>query len=333
MIVISTGCPAGIGPEISVKAASLIRFPCLLVGDDLTLRAAAKVVGADPSRLVQYCGQRLVPPDIGVLQSGPILTGRDRAAGKPTHRSGLAQLEYIEAAFDWVKAHDDSALVTAPVSKAVIATCGLARARKFLGHTEWLEQRDGAERTTMCFVTRRFTTSLVSTHLPLARVPRAITAEKVAVATCALAELLMSLSDAKPRIAVCSLNPHAGESSLLGGEESAAILPGIRTAKRRLGSRVELVGPIGAETAYRKAQSGIFDGVVAMYHDQATIPTKLIAFGEAVNVTWGLSVIRTSVDHGTGYDIAWSGKADARGMLSAITLARRLSRNRSRTSK
>jgi 4-hydroxythreonine-4-phosphate dehydrogenase len=109
----------------------------------------------------------------------------------------------------------------------------------------------------------------------------------------------------------------------LGQEEAKSILPGILQAKRRV-KGVELFGPVGAETAYRKAQAGVYQGVVAMYHDQATIPTKLIAFGEAVNVTWGLSVVRTSVDHGTGYDIAWSGQASDRSMLSAIALARRL---------
>jgi len=326
MIVISTGCPAGIGPEISVRAAATVRFPCLLVGDLSTLRAAAKVVAVSPNRLVPYRGQRLAADEIAVLQAGPRLLRSDRAAGKPTKRSGTAQLQYIETAYDWVKAHSGSALVTAPVSKAVIAKCGLRRARKFLGHTEWLEARDGAKNTTMCFATRKFATSLVTTHLPLSKVPRAITPMKVATATTALAELLIRLSNGAPRIAICSLNPHAGESSLLGGEENQAIYPGMRAARRSLGTRAELIGPIGAETAYRKAQAGAFDGVVAMYHDQATIPTKLIAFGEAVNVTWGLSIIRTSVDHGTGYDIAWTGEADARGILSAISLARRLSR-------
>jgi 4-hydroxythreonine-4-phosphate dehydrogenase len=165
----------------------------------------------------------------------------------------------------------------------------------------------------------------VTTHLPLAKVARAITAPRVATATRALSELVLRLTRDTPKIAVCSLNPHAGESSLLGQEETRAILPGMTQAKRHLRG-VELVGPIGAETAYRKAQAGEFQGVVAMYHDQATIPTKLIAFGEAVNVTWGLSVIRTSVDHGTGYDIAWTGKASDKGMVSAISLARRLTR-------
>jgi len=328
MIVISTGCPAGIGPEISVAAAAKVKFPCLLVGDLSTLRAAAKIVGIAPSLLVPFSDQRLAPAQIAVLQAGPQLTANDRVPGKPNRRSGVAQLAYIEAGFDWVKSHENSALVTAPVSKAVIAKSGVRRAKGFLGHTEWLEARDRAESSTMCFATRTFATSLVTTHLPIAKVPSAITPAAVAKATISLAELLGDLHSDIPRIAICSLNPHAGESTLLGNEESRAILPGIRAARRRLGTRAVLIGPVGAETAYRKAQAGGFDGVVAMYHDQATIPTKLVAFGEAVNVTWGLSIIRTSVDHGTGYDIAWSGSADARGMLSAISLARRLIRAR-----
>jgi 4-hydroxythreonine-4-phosphate dehydrogenase len=326
MIVISTGCPAGIGPEISVIAAAKVKFPCLLVGDLSTLRAAAKVVGLAPSRLVPFEEQRLKTSQIAVLQVGPQLLPKDRVPGRPSRRSGIAQLDYIEAAFDWVSSHERAALVTAPVSKAVIAKSGLKRAKHFLGHTEWLEVRDGAKSSTMCFATRTFVTSLVTTHLPIAKVPSAITPEGVATATLALAQLLSAINGSVPKIAICSLNPHAGESALLGSEENDAILPGIRAARRRLGAKAVLTGPIGAETAYRKAQSGAFDGVVAMYHDQATIPTKLIAFGEAVNVTWGLSIIRTSVDHGTGYDIAWSGTANAHGMLSAISLARRLIR-------
>jgi len=333
MIVISTGCPAGIGPEISVKSAANVAFPCLLVGDLVTLRAAAKLVGVAPSRLVSWREKPGSASAIPVLPAGPRLSSRDRIGGKPTKTSGRAQLDYVEAAFDWVKANPGSALVTAPVSKAVIAKCGLSRARHFLGHTEWLEARDGAKNTTMCFATRKFATSLVTTHLPIAKLSAAITASKVAVATTDLAELLSRLSKRTPRIAVCSLNPHAGEGALLGNEEARAIVPGIELARKRLGKAAQVFGPIGAETANRKAQAGKYDGVVAMYHDQATIPTKLIAFGEAVNVTWGLSVVRTSVDHGTGYDIAWTGKADARGMGSAIALAKRLVLAQARRSK
>jgi 4-hydroxythreonine-4-phosphate dehydrogenase len=125
-------------------------------------------------------------------------------------------------------------------------------------------------------------------------------------------------------LAVASLNPHAGESELLGAEEARAIAPGVKRARQLLGRGASLTGPIGAETAFRKAAQGGFDGVVAMYHDQATIPMKLLAFGDAVNVTAGLSIVRTSVDHGTAYDIAWQGRADAGGMRAALELARRI---------
>jgi 4-hydroxythreonine-4-phosphate dehydrogenase len=162
--------------------------------------------------------------------------------------------------------------------------------------------------------------------LPISKVPRALTPERVARSTVALGELLACMHSGRPKIAICSLNPHAGESELLGCEEATAIVPGIELARQRLGRKIELVGPLGAETAYRKANTGVYAGVVAMYHDQATIPMKLIAFGDAVNVTWGLSIVRTSVDHGTGYDIAWTGKANPKGMHSAIDLAARLVR-------
>jgi 4-hydroxythreonine-4-phosphate dehydrogenase len=155
-------------------------------------------------------------------------------------------------------------------------------------------------------------------------VSKAVRAEGVRDATVELGRLLLRLGKKRPRLAVASLNPHAGESELLGGEERTAILPGIVAARRLLGKAVAVLGPIGAETAYRHAVRGSYDGVVAMYHDQATIPMKLVAFGDAVNVTLGLSVVRTSVDHGTAYDIAWKGQADARGMLAAMRLALRL---------
>ncbi len=167
-------------------------------------------------------------------------------------------------------------------------------------------------------------TSLATTHLPLGRVPRALTKACVRDAVVELVELLTLLGQRRPLIAVSSLNPHAGESELLGLEESRAIVPGIRLAEALLGRRARLVGPVGAETAYRLARAGHYHGVVAMYHDQATIPMKLVAFGDAVNVTMGLSVVRTSVDHGTAYDIAWKGIADPAGMMAAMSLGARL---------
>jgi 4-hydroxythreonine-4-phosphate dehydrogenase len=325
LLVVSTGCPAGIGPEVSVAAAAKSkRAAKLLLGDESTLRQAAGVVGVAQRRLVRWDGQAREPSAIYFAQVGEPLRDRDRVPGKPSSRAGEAQLEYIEAGFTLVKSSSNAALVTAPVSKAAIAHSGLVRARRFLGHTEWLQELDGAKTSVMCFVCDELATSLVTTHVPLAKVPAAIKAAGVASATVELGRLLQKLGKKRPKLAVASLNPHAGESELLGGEEARAIAPGITLAKKALGRGAEVTGPLGAETAYRKAAQGGFDGVVAMYHDQATIPMKLLAFGEAVNVTAGLSIVRTSVDHGTAYDIAWRGRADAGGMLAALELGRRI---------
>jgi 4-hydroxythreonine-4-phosphate dehydrogenase len=326
VIVVSLGCPAGIGPEVSVAGAARFRGgPCVLVGDPSTIFEAARVAGVPARRLSPWQGE-LSAAKIWFVTAGPELGARDRRAGKPTPRAGAAQLAWIDAAYDLARVHRGAVLVTGPVNKAAIARSGAASAAAFRGHTEWLMRRDGARSAVMCFVSPRLATSLVTTHLPLSRVAKSIDAQRVASAAAALAGLLRALGNPRPRLAVASLNPHAGESTLLGSEERRAIVPGIALARRRLGREATLFGPIGAETAYRKALGGDYDGVVAMYHDQATIPMKLVAFGSAVNVTVGLSVSRTSVDHGTAYDIAWQGGADSHGMQAAMKLAARLAR-------
>ncbi len=325
MLVISMGCPAGVGPEVAVAAAARRpRSSVVIVGDEATLHAAAEVVGVSRRRLVPFTGAPPPLGKIGVVQVGSPLAARDRAPGRPTRRSGAAQLGYVGAALALARAGPGRALVTAPVSKAVIARSGAPGSAAFLGHTEWLRERDHARTTVMCFVSDRLTTSLATTHVAIADLPRRLDAASVSDATYWLGRLLLALGRATPRLAVCSLNPHAGETELLGDEERRAILPGLRAARRRLRGAAVIAGPIGAETAYRKAHAGEYDGVVAMYHDQATIPLKLVAFGAAVNVTMGLSVVRTSVDHGTAYDIAWQGKASPSGMLAALDLAQRL---------
>lgn len=329
MIVISTGCPASIGPEISLAAAARASTPCVLVGDFGTLLDAARWIGLDERRLSPFVG-RPERGKIGVYHVGPALSAADRRPGKPSRRAGAAQLAYVDAAYELVRAAPGRALVTAPVSKRAIARSASRGAAGFRGHTEHLARLDGARSVIMCFVAPKLSTSLVTTHLPLAAVPKAITPRRVADACVALARLLRRLGTRAPRIAVASLNPHAGEGELFGAEERRAIAPGMRLASRELGVRAKLLGPVGAETAYRQALERSFDGVVAMYHDQATIPLKLVAFGDAVNVTMGLSIVRTSVDHGTAYDIAWKGGADPRGMRSAIDLAARLLRPRAR---
>jgi 4-hydroxythreonine-4-phosphate dehydrogenase len=327
LLVVSVGCPCGIGPEVSVRAAAKTSGT-VLVGDLDMLREAAELVRISQKRLVKFEGEVRDPRAIYVHSVGSKLLARDRKPGKPSAASGAAQLSYINEAYRLTKAGPRRALVTGPVSKAAIAHSGVPGSAHFLGHTEWLRDLDHATLSVMCFAAGSLVSSLATTHLPIADVPKALTAQAVSDATFHLGELLLALGKKRPTVAVCSLNPHAGESELLGQEERRAIVPGIRAAERRLGRRVNVLGPLGAETAFRKAAAGVYQGVVAMYHDQATIPMKLVAFGDAVNVTMGLSIVRTSVDHGTAYDIAWQGIADAEGMHSALELGRRLAAGR-----
>ncbi len=221
-------------------------------------------------------------------------------------------------------------MVTGPVSKDAIARSGAPGSRGFLGHTEHIQRRLGAREVVMAFYSEALTTALVTTHLALRRVPGAITKTGVASAAFWLVDLLVRLHNKRkrsPRVAVAALNPHAGEHGLLGDEESRILAPAIALARRRVrakGLSAVLEGPVAAETAFRLAVAKKFDGVVALYHDQATIPMKLVGFGEAVNVSLGLPIIRTSVDHGTAYDVAGTGVADAGAMRAAIDLAARL---------
>ncbi len=312
---------------MSAAARLSKEVPCILVGDADTLLLAADKRGVPRARLVQWTGIGELPGRLCYVDAGPRLTARDRKPGQPTDVSGAAQLEYLSVATDLVMGWG-YALATGPVSKEAIAKSKLAGAPHFRGHTEWLEERDEASHSVMCFSSDKLVTSLVTTHVPLGTVPTELSPDGVCTSTLELAELLRCLGRVKPRIAVCSLNPHAGEGELLGDEENRSIVPGIALAKKKLGKSAEIVGPVGAETAYRKAYAGHYAGVVAMYHDQATIPMKLVAFGEAVNVTMGLSFVRTSVDHGTGYDIAWRGEASDSGMAAAIRLASALVRGR-----
>jgi 4-hydroxythreonine-4-phosphate dehydrogenase len=307
MLAISIGCPSGVGPEVSVVAAAKSTEPCLLIGDEAVILRAAKLRRVARRRLE--------------IWDGATSMRRPPRFGKPSKAAGAAQLRWIDEATDLVTRGVCSALVTAPVSKEAIAASGVSRG--FRGHTEHLAKRLDAREVVMAFVGPRITTALVTTHLPLRRVARAITSDKVATSCYWLARLVAQLGRSGT-IAVAALNPHAGEGGLLGDEERTVITPGVAVARRRIrrdGLAVDLVGPMGAETAFRRAATGDFVGVVAMYHDQATIPCKLLDFGEAVNVSLGLPIVRTSVDHGTAYDVAGSGRASARGMREALSLA------------
>jgi 4-hydroxythreonine-4-phosphate dehydrogenase len=333
ILAVSVGCPSGVGPEVAVAAAARVTTArCVLVADEEVIHRAAKVRRVALKRFVQVHDARgaraLAPGEIGVWAAsarvdGPALPGHPNAA------AGAAQLAWINQATDLVTSGLAAALVTGPASKLAIATSGAPHSALFRGHTEHLADRLDASEVVMAFASKELVTALVTTHLPLAEVPDAVTADSVARSTYWLVDLLRRLGKRKPRVVVAALNPHAGEGGLLGNEEGARIAPGIQLARGRLeraGRVAELFGPMGAESAIRLTVKGDFDGVVAMYHDQATIPSKLLGFGEAVNVTLALPIVRTSVDHGTAYDLAGTGEADARGMREAMELAVRLAK-------
>ncbi len=348
-LVVSVGCPSGIGPEVSVVAAREIAarsgrngadspHACavVLVGDLDSLRRALEIRAMDDVQLVLvpsvtdgFAHAATRAPNEKVLcvwQPTRRLGASLRVPGRPTPEGGAAQLAWIDAALSAVTSGQADAIVTGPVSKSSIVSSGLAT---FRGHTEYLAARCGVKHVTMAFASEMFTTALVTTHLPLAKVPRAIDDTSVARALLNLGAYLAPRvpPGSRARIAVCGLNPHAGEGGLLGHEE-LKIGAGMVTAQAafaRLDLAVDVVGPLPAEAAFRAAKDGKYDGVLAMYHDQATIPMKLLGFGEAVNVTLGLPVVRTSVDHGTAYDQAGKGSADARGMLAALRLGAALS--------
>lgn len=338
-LAVSIGCPSGIGPEVSLRAALALadrpKAPrVLLVGDVGAVHAAADAIKASRRRVVPvanaedaFATAKIDRKAVFVFQPGPDLAARDRKAGTPSRQGGASQLAWIDTATDLVASGVADALVTGPVSKDAIARSEVSEAaRTFRGHTEHIAARLDAPEVTMAFWTEALTTSLVTTHLPIRAVPGAITKAEVARAIFWTASFVAKLG-AKAPLAVAALNPHAGENGLLGEEEARTIAPGIALAKKRLArARVDarIEGPVPAESAFRLAAKGSYSAVVAMYHDQATIPMKLLGFGEAVNVSLGLPIVRTSVDHGTAYDRAGTGTADPRGMIEAMLLGARL---------
>ncbi len=322
LLAVSLGCPSGIGPEVSVEAAlNAQKFArVLLVGDPRIVRRA---ISAKDFVLVSS-PEELPKGKIGILSSASKISTADAPFGKPTAIAGRVQYAWFEEAMTLVGQGHADALVTGPVSKAAVQQGGILG---FLGHTEALAERFNVSEVTMAFAEQALTTALVTTHLPLRAVPDAITEARVVRAITHLAAFLKARRRGRgklPRIFVTGLNPHAGESGKIGTEEVR-----IRRAIEKTAKLATIEGPMAAEAVFRRAAKGEADGVVAMYHDQATIPTKLLSFGEAVNITLGLPIIRTSVDHGTGYDIAGKKKADASGMLEAMRLAAELVRARS----
>jgi 4-hydroxythreonine-4-phosphate dehydrogenase len=208
-------------------------------------------------------------------------------------------------------------IVTAPINKAAWAAAGLP----WKGHTDLLAHLCGVREVGMMFWSEKLRVVLATVHIPLAEVPAALTADRLRHIIRLTAASLPRFGVAAPRIAVTGLNPHAGEDGLLGGEEIATIRPAIDAARAE---GIDVCGPFPADTVFVRASRGEFDVVIACYHDQGLIPVKLLSFGHSVNVTIGLPIIRTSVDHGTAFDIARHGKADPGSMVEAILLAAKL---------
>ncbi len=317
-LLVPTGDPAGVGPLVSVRAAleRASRLRVVLFGDAARLAA---LIAREGGAVVEEGAER----GVSVVDTGraPDAVVEARA---PTPEGGRLQLAALDAAIDAARAGRGRAVVTAPTSKTAVEASGTP----FVGQTEHLARRAGLadDAVTMMFLGPRLKVALATTHLALAGVPAAVTEARVERAIVHLAALLERLGPRAPaRIAVTGLNPHAGEAGLFGREEIERVAPGIERARARL-SGVRVDGPLGAETALRFAASGEVDGVVCMFHDQATIASKLLDWGAAVNVTWGLPFVRTSVDHGVAYDAAAAGTADASGMGAALELADRLAR-------
>jgi 4-hydroxythreonine-4-phosphate dehydrogenase len=284
-IAVTVGDPSGIGPEIALKASH------------------------DP-RVLAVCRPVLYGPqtveDVAAYPAGVVAA----SSGQRAHD------EIVRAVFD-VRAGRVHAIATAPINKAAFAAAGLP----WRGHTDLLAHLCGVDDATMMFWSEKLCVVLATVHVPLARVPAVLTTPGLLRTIRTTAEAMPRFGVTAPRIAMAGLNPHAGEGGLLGTEELDCLEPAIAAARA---DGIDVTGPFPADTLFVRASRGEFDVVVACYHDQGLIPVKLLAFGQAVNVTLGLPIIRTSVDHGTAFDIARQGKADAGSLVEAILLAARL---------
>ena len=336
-LAISTGDPGGIGPEISVRVAKAEFGGDRLVvfGDADWLAQRAIALGVPSAALRRFGAQdhfELQPGELGVCDVG-VRWDEAAVAHHATPVGGRAQLRTLDAAIAAARSGRVRGIVTAPMSKEAVHLG--ERASSFRGHTEHLAQAVGLhdDEVSMMFLGPRLRVGLVTTHLSIARVPSEVTLPRVVRTIRHMAEALLRAAPAAGRsvtLGVTGLNPHAGEAGLFGDEEQRVVEPALRAAAQlplmREG-KVQLRGPIPAETAFRVAANGDLDGVVAMFHDQATIASKLLDWGSAVNVTWGLPFVRTSVDHGVAYAAAESGEIDDAGMMAALRMAQRLTRS------
>ena len=327
LIGITMGDPAGIGPEIIVKALndeSIYRI-CrpVVLGDSEILSSTIlnASLGVSLNTISRVSDVRAIPGKIDLITVSGLSCG-SLSPGKPTLEGGKAMVQYIITAVNMILSDGLEAMVTCPISKVLMNQAGYM----FAGHTQLLSHLTHTPDYVMMLAGERLRVALVTTHCPLKQVPAVLREEDVYKTITITANALgKEFGFERPRVAVAALNPHAGESGLFGMEEEEVITPAVIRAKAE---GLEVVGPLPADTLFYKAASGQFEGVVAMYHDQGLIPLKLLHFSDAVNVTLGLPIIRTSVDHGTAYDIAGTGKADPKSLRAAISMAAEMVKNR-----
>ncbi|HMK87553.1 MAG TPA: 4-hydroxythreonine-4-phosphate dehydrogenase PdxA [Steroidobacteraceae bacterium] len=315
-IIVTSGEPAGIGPDVCVTLARK-DWPADLViaGDAGLLEATAADLGVT-STIERYDPSKAPAAHrAGTLKVLHVPTAQPVCAGELDPRNAAYVIELLDRACDGCMNGEFAAMVTAPVQKSTLMDGGFA----FTGHTEYLAERTRAALPVMLLQSATLRVALVTTHLPLAQVPRAITAERLrATLRIVHTDLERHFSLAEPRIAVLGLNPHAGESGHLGREEIEVIQPVLRQLRDE---GLDVRGPIPADTAFTRDFLASVDVVVAMYHDQGLPVVKHEGFGGAVNVTLGLPILRLSVDHGTALSLARTGKADSGSLEAALRLA------------
>jgi len=302
VIGITLGDPAGIGPEVLAKSLANPRLrntaQFILIGDSTVLNRYLK-------KIPRHC--RLID-----LKN---ISPTQYRCGQPSKHSAQASLDYLNRAIELSKAKQIDALVTAPVCKEAICSLGI----RFSGHTEFLAESFGIKKVGMMFVTKTLKTVITTRHIPLNQVSHHVTKDLVG-ATISLTDkaLKQYFRMPRPHIAVCGLNPHAGEGGTIGKEEIQTIIPAIQKAQRQ---HIHVNGPYSADTIFLPENSKKFDGIIAMYHDQGLIALKSLGFQNLVNLTLGLPFVRTSPAHGTAFDIAGKNKADPDSMTAAILLA------------
>ncbi len=282
----------------------------ITVGDPAGIGPEVAAQAAADSRVLDACDPMVYAPLGGVVFAPGVLSGD----------AGRAAYDVIVRAVDDARRGVVEAIATAPVNKEAFRLAGLP----WSGHTDLLAHLTGSSHVAMMFYSEALRVVLATVHIPLAEVPRALTSASLERTIDLTARALPRFGIARPRIAVAGLNPHAGEHGLFGTEEDTAIRPAIETCRAR---GIDVSGPFPGDTVFVRARRGDFDVVVACYHDQGLIPVKLVAFGQAVNVTLGLPIVRTSVDHGTAFDIAGQGVADPESMIAAVLLAARLAKS------